>query len=359
MPKNHLPKLSLVTAAVLAVTVQLSEADDASSQISTAVSIAPVESVAPVEQAEPSNFQDYIKESRKAEEEMKKSLEVKDTIFGIPVLGNDKSEPEVIKRSAETLKRILDLNNDGEADNPELVQYMANHNFRVVVAGSPHDLGNLDPDDFTDSTTAEISGKGLNTDSYLMENLGIVSDAYLALLKEKAKDSLEAKEELASLEKAIAQLKDNGLNMGDDDDQTSTSQADEEEGDDSADYIVMGELILSGQFPTIYDRLTGVIRLAVQHSNEAKGKDIQDKDIEYLIPNSLKKLRAYTPESFQNDNPLLCEWLSRHSLSAPVVDLEKVEIVLDKETISDLNDDSDDDEKDSSKESDTQTTTNV
>ncbi|MTI13998.1 hypothetical protein [Sansalvadorimonas verongulae] len=280
-----------------------------------------IEAVSEVADRKLTTFQEYFQSPSKAEDEMKQSLKMKDTVFGIPVFGNERTKPETLHRTVDTLTKILDQSGAGQADKPELVRFMSDNNFKVVIAGNGLDLDNLNPNDFPKETTAEISSSGLNIDDYFLESLRLVTEAHIIQLKKNAQRAQDqtSKDELESLKTAIAQLQANGLGFEDDD------------GDDCAAYLVMAQVALSGQLPTILERLLSMVDKAVQFV-PADEMGVFETD----LPEPIKKWKSFSPESFQAENPLVCEWLARNALSAPIVDIESVEVALDEETIEDL-----------------------
>ena len=267
-----------------------------------------------------------------ATQEFKESLKVQDTVFNIPLLGNEKTDPETVSLTKETLSNILDQDKDGQADKPELTEFMANNDFKVIVAGSSKELDTIDDDDFPYETTAQITGKGISVDSYFIENLRVVAEAQVALLKRKAiVEDPESIAELKALKDAITQIKDNGLTIiGEDDEVDKGEDKDvDNDYDPSPEYILLSELVLSEQLATLIDRLDSAIRETLKKESSPAGKEYLKDSGNSIIPESYQNWKQVTPEILQEKAPLMCAWLSRSKLSAPVVALSERPLVAE------------------------------
>ena len=310
------------------------------SLITGAVHVGCAQAEIAIEEEVLSNFQEYTHQLDLAAQKFRESLEQKDSVFGLPILGNLQTEPSTVSLTKETLIKILDQNGDGEPDSPELTTFMAEHDFKIIVTKSSRDFDDMDDDDFPDEKTAQVADQGLKVDSYLTEPLRIVAEARLALLKSQAsQDNEDAISELEQFSQAVAQIKEAGLSIefvdtDDEDDDTDTT-ADEQE--DWADYIMLSEMVLSGQLTTLFDRLSLVLDETLKRASAVSGKEYKDEDSE-LIPKAYLAWKKLTPETLQQLAPLMCEWLQKHKLYAPVVQLENITPVAEEISVDDLSD---------------------
>ena len=280
-----------------------------------------------------------------AEEEVTSavSLENKGDVFGIQFYGGEKTDPAMLQKSMEILKSILDRDGDGQADKPELAQYMADNNYKVVVTSSPDDLSNENQSDFDDATTIEIFSQSLDIDGEIFESLKLVAGAQYSLLKKKAQEhgDLAAQEELTALNDAIAQLKENKLS-------TSVFDGDEEDDDDIVEYLIFSELTINGQLSDMLERFSTKTLNTIKALTALSGKNVSvtEEEEAQVLPDYFKVWKSISSESFQAENPLICAWLNKHNLSAPVISLEKDDLSADsdmvRKIISSIGDDSDD-----------------
>ena len=264
-----------------------------------------------------------VRQEEIAARKIKESLTFRDTVFNIPVLANQHTDPDTFIRSREILRAILDPDYDGKADNTELTEFMASNGFQVIVTRSSSELDDISEDDFPEEKTALISDWGLKVDSYLLENLRIIAEGKIGLLKKQAEENnRDALDNLASLENAILQLKEHGLLFDDPED-------DEDEPGDKADYIMMSELVLSGQLSTVLDRLSYVLDKTLEEAAAVSDQYATKDDFNFDLSPAYRKWRNLTPEGFHEMAPLMCEWLQNNQLTAPVVVLKNVPPVVE------------------------------
>ena len=267
-----------------------------------------------------------------AEEEVASvvSLENKGDVFGIQFYGSEKTDPAMLQKTMDILKSTLDRDGDGQADKPELTQYMADNNYKVVVANSPDDLSDVNQDGFDDATTIEIFSQSLDIDGEIFESLKMVAGAQYSLLKKKAQEhgDLVAQEELTALNEAIAQLKENKLS-------TSLFDGDEEDDDDIVEYLIFSELAINGQLSDMLERFSTKTLNTIKALTALSGKDVSvtEEEEAQVLPDYFKAWKSISSESFQSENPLICAWLNKHSLSAPIISLEKDDLSADGDMV--------------------------
>ena len=322
MPLTPKPWLALISVSILSVSSQIALAQEA-----------------PVDK-EWEQLNEDIHQIEIQEKEFKESLKVTDTVFDIPVLGNEKSDPETISLTKEMLDKVLDQDMDGKADKPELTEFMAKNDYKVIVAGSSEDLDKIDDDDFPFETTAQITGQGIKVDSYFLENVRLVAEAQVALLKKKAAEQDPgAVAELKALDEAITQLQDNGLVIVDDDDDDDDQFEKKESDDDQRpEYILMSELSLSGQLATLLERLNYAAMESLKKTSALTGKDYLKEAGDSIIPESYKNWGKVTPDAFHEKGSLMNEWLTRNKLSAPAVALSKRTPAAELISVEDISD---------------------
>ncbi len=114
------------------------------------------------------------------------SLRQEGDIFGIPLFINDNTDPEVLKITRETFIRLLDTNNNGKPDDPELIEFMIKDNCKVIVLRSRLDFDDLDDDFDSDASIAIVASCGILLDDFVTELLELITSARTQLLTKKA-----------------------------------------------------------------------------------------------------------------------------------------------------------------------------
>ena len=240
-------------------------------------------------------------------------------VLGLQVLHEVDTDPKVLRQIEESLTQGLDQNTD-------LVTYMLSNGYRVVAMNRAYDIDNLDENEYPEEKTAQVSPQGMHADTYLTEPLRLIAQARMNQLKELSQKGEQAAElELQRLKNAITILQNKGF----------TLESDDEDEVDTTDYIVTSEMVLAGQFPAFFDRITGVLEATLRKvaENESRpfNKDELDKELERYKP-----WYNATPDSFRQQAPEMCEWLFRNHLHSTSQVIPSTPIPIEDEYVEDF-----------------------
>ena len=236
---------------------------------------------------------------------------------------------------------ILDQDSDNQPDNPELVKYMADNDFEVII-GNQEELNALsDFEDRYNRKTAHVSESLLKPDSYLIESLALVISGYISLLESKRESTESAAEALENLEKAIAQINEQDFSYIEIEEDTPDQplEIEKEKHERRVDFIMSTSLVLSGQLKPLFDRKMDVFKQTVEKASVLSGKKYIT-DISNLLPPRYLKWTNTSQEDLYTKIPLIGEWVVKNKLTSPTVNLEQVLIqpydIISDEDLSNL-----------------------
>ncbi|MCL6268587.1 hypothetical protein M3P05_01290 [Sansalvadorimonas sp. 2012CJ34-2] len=249
--------------------------------------------------------QDSLISSDSSNSYQQASLSLHQSIHGLPVLKSYGTTPKTLMLAEESLNQLLDQGTANSAEG-NLVSFMINNGYRVVVTDRDYDLDNLDENEFPEEKTALISSQGIRADSYLTEPLRLVAQARIDQLRAGAeKGDEQFKNELQSLYRAISALKKNGFYL----------ETDDEDDIDLPGYIVLSEMVLAEQFQGYLDRFSGALKALMNKLAESEGKAFDSSELDKEL-RSLKPWYEASPDSFRMQVPDICEWLKRNNLAS-------------------------------------------
>ncbi|CAM3416815.1 hypothetical protein [Parendozoicomonas haliclonae] len=276
-------------------------------------------------------------ESKRTAASIEASNKVLANIFGIELMGNDQSDPLIVDAVKDILTNTLDRNKDGLPDNPELAEFTAQARFKALILSRP-DAIKLDRNDsyVHEDNMVWVFNDFLSMDSYLISAQGILDGSYTSYLRfKKANGDAVAEAELNDLALALGEIHDSALRLkaGDDfvEDTQDTSDDTEKVIDRHFYYIFFAQLASAGYIPKILERRIESFQKTIEAASELTGKEYSYNLSSTLTP-WFHQWKDVSKETLRLHAPRLIDWLDRHHLQLPDIDLNRIPVIAEDMT---------------------------